>query len=54
MKIIKSIAFVMSLGWTIILMAFAYRASVIELLILFTGLTGIALIFAIAEERSKE
>ena len=54
MKIIKAIAFVLSMGWSILLTAFAYRASVTELLILFTGLTGIALIFAIAEERSKE
>lgn len=46
MKLIKSIALVLSLGWITFLMAYAYGASASELTILFIGLTGITYIFA--------
>lgn len=45
MKLIKSITIVLSLGWPIFLMAFAYRASIKEIIILFTAImTGGAII----------
>lgn len=50
MKIIKAMGFTLSMGWSIFLIAFAFKASITEILLLFTGLTSITYIFSIKRE----
>ena len=50
MKIIKAMGFVLSVGWPVFLIAYGFKMSVTDILILFMGLTSVAFIFEMKGE----